>query len=196
MRASTIVATIFLLSAAHFAESQPYVSAQLAFASTEWPGAAPLNGRIDDRALGYGIDFGVGLGRRWGIEVGTYRYGDFDATGTPCARGAVCPAVVTEIGGNNVRILKAALAPRFTIGDDVQIFATFGYYRAKIDTNLALPEAKSRDRGAVLGAGARWYFTNPWSVSLQAMRFDDNLQQLSFGVGWGLRRGRDDNEDE
>ena len=46
----------------------------------------------------------------------------------------------------------------------------------------------------VLGLGARWYFTDPWSVSVQATRFDDNLQQLMFGVGWGLRRNRGDDE--
>ena len=65
------------------------------------------------------------------------------------------------------------------------VFATFGYYRATIDTNLALPEAKSHDSGAVLGAGARWYFADPWSVSLQAVRFDDNLRQLTVGVRLG-----------
>ncbi len=45
-----------------------------------------------------------------------------------------------------------------------------------------------RDSGAVLGVGARWYFRDPWSVSLQGTRFDDNLRQLMLGVGWGLRR--------
>jgi hypothetical protein len=194
VRTPAIIVTALLLAAARVAEGQPYVSAQLGFASAEWPRGAPLNGRIDDRAAGYGVDFGMGFGRRWGFEIGAYGYDDFDATGTPCAGGTACPAVVTEIGGNDIRILKAALAPRFAVGEAVQVFATLGYYRATIDTNLALPEAKARDRGAVLGAGARWYFADPWSVSLQAVRFDDNLRQLTFGVGWGLRRGRNDDD--
>ena len=195
MRAPSIFAAALLLAATRLAGAQPYVSAQLGLASAEWPRNAPLNGRIDDRAAAYGFDVGLGVGRRWAFEIGAYGYNNFDATGTPCAAGAVCPAVVTEIGGNDIRILKAALAPHFAVGEEVQVFATFGYYRATIDANLALPEAKSRDRGAVLGAGARWYFADPWSVSLQAVRFDDNLRQLTVGVGWGLRRARNDDND-
>lgn len=191
MRALWILAAGGLLAAAGLAEGQPYVSAQLGFANADWPRGAPLNGRVDDRALAYGIDFGVAFGRYWGIELGAYGYDDFDATGTPCVSGTVCPQIVTEFGGNDIRIVKAALAPRFEVGQ-VQLIATFGYYRATIDANLALPDARSHDRGAVLGVGARWYFSDPWSVSLQAVRFDSNLQQLMVGVGWGLRRNRDD----
>ena len=194
MRAPTLVAATLLLAVARFAECQPYVSAQLGLASAEWPRGAPLNGQIDDRTTGYGFDFGIGFGRRWAFEIGAYGYDDFDATGTPCAGGAVCPPVVAEIGGNDLKILKAALAPRFAVGE-VEMFGTFGYYRATIDTNLALPEAKADDSGAVLGVGARWYFADPWSVSVQGVRFDDNLRQLMVGVGWGLRRGRNDNDD-
>ena len=91
--------------------------------------------------------------------------------------------------GNDITIFKAALAPRFVIGQ-VRLFGTFGYYQARIDTNLALPDSTQRDRGALLGAGARWYFREPWSVSVQATRFDDNLRQVMFGVGWGLARDR------
>ena len=108
------------------------------------------------------------------------------AQGTPCAGGATCPAVVTEVGGNDITIVKAALAPRFNVGR-VRLFGTFGYYRATVDTNLDLPDAKFHDSGAVLGAGARWYFRDPWSISVQATRFDDNLRQLTLGVGWGLK---------
>jgi hypothetical protein len=70
------------------------------------------------------------------------------------------------------------------------MFATMGYYQATIDANVAAPDTKSRERGAVLGLGARWYFADPWSVSVQATRFDDNLRQLMVGVGWGLRKER------
>src|SRR5262245_23162919 len=185
MRTLTIVATALLFAAPRLADCQPYVSAQLGYASTDWARGAPLNGRIEDNAPGYGVDFGIGFGRRWAFEVGAYGYGGFDASGTPCAAGASCASVVADVTGNDITIFKAALAPRFNIGN-VRLFGTFGYYQARIDTNLALPDATSRDRGAVLGAGARWYFRNPWSISIQGTRFDDNLRQLMIGVGWGL----------
>jgi hypothetical protein len=186
-----MVAACLLSAAPRLADCEPYVSAQLGLASTDWARGAPLNGRIDDRAEGYGVDFGLGFGRRWAFELGAYGYGGFDASGTPCAAGDSCPAVVTEITGNDITIFKAALVPRFNIGN-VRLFGTLGYYQARIDANLALPDATSRDRGAVLGVGARWHFRNPWSISIQATRFDDNLRQLMVGVGWGLTREHTD----
>ena len=186
MRALILVAAGLLFAAPRIAECQPYVTAQLGLASTDWPRGAPLNGHIDDNAAGYGIDFGIGFGERWAFEIGAYGYDDFDATGTPCADGATCAPVTTEIGGNDITIYKAALAPRFIVGK-VRLFGTFGYYQAKIDTDLNLPEADSRDRGALIGVGARWYFRDPWSISVQATRFDDNLRQLMVGVGWGMK---------
>ncbi len=194
MRALTIVAAGMLFAAPRLADCQPYVAAQLGLASTNWPRGAPLNGRIDDNAAGYGIDFGVGFGKRWAFEVGAYGYDDFDATGAPCADGATCTPALTQIGGNDITIYKAALAPRLIVGN-VRLFGTFGYYQAKIDTDLGLPETDSRDRGALLGVGARWYFREPWSVSVQATRFDDNLRQLMVGVGWGMKGLRTERTD-
>jgi hypothetical protein len=194
MRTLSIVAALLLLAGPSIAASQPYVSAELGYASAKWPLDAPLNGRIDDSSLGYGIDFGIGFGKRWAFEVGAYGYDSFDASGTPCADGAACLPVVTDVGGNDITIYKAALAPRFIVGK-VRVFGTFGFYEAKIDTNLALPGASSHDSGAVLGAGARWYFRDPWSITVQAMRFDDNLRQLMFGVGWGLQGLRTEKTD-
>src|SRR5687767_13267041 len=161
MRSFTLVAAGLLLAAPQCGDCEPYVSAQLGIASTDWARGAPLNGRIEDNEAGYGVDFGLAFGKRWAFELGAYGYGGFDASGTPCAAGDSCPTVVTDVTGNDITIFKAALAPRFHIGK-VQLFGTFGYYQARIDTNLALPDATSRDRGAVLGAGARWYFRNPW----------------------------------
>jgi hypothetical protein len=43
--------------------------------------------------------------------------------------------------------------------------------------------------------GVRWYFSTPWSVALEAERFDDNVSQLSIGVGWGFGGGRHDSRD-
>ncbi len=110
-----------------------------------------------------------------------------------CAQLGYANAEWSRSGGNHISILKVALVPTFTVGA-TRLFATLGYYRANIDANLALPDTESTDSGAVVGVGARWYFSDPWSVSVQAMRFDDNLQQLMFGVGWGLRRERDESE--
>jgi hypothetical protein len=189
-----IVAAVLLLAGPRIAQCQPYVTGQLGLASAEWPRGAPLNGRLDDNAFGYGIDFGIGFGKRWAFEVGAYGYDDFDATGAPCADGATCSPALTEVGGNDITIYKAALAPRFIVGN-VRLFGAFGYYQAKIDTGLDLPDAESRDRGAMLGVGARWYFRDPWSISVQATRFDDNLRQLMVGVGWGMRGLRTERTD-
>jgi hypothetical protein len=191
-----VIGFLVLLSIARSVAAEPYVTAQVGYANVEWSRGAPLNGRLDDRGFGLGVDLGFGLGKVWGVELGAYGYESFDARGTPCAGGSICPNVVTEFGGNDVSIIKAALAPQFKIGEDLRLFATMGYYRATIDTNLALPDAKWRDRGAVLGVGARWYFPDPWSVSVQATRLDDNLQQVMFGVGWGLRRDRNGSDDD
>ena len=69
----------------------------------------------------------------------------------------------------------------------MELFARAGYYRADLNVDLGLgAEDKIKQRGLVLGAGARWYFQEPWSVSLHASRFDDNLYQFSVGVGWGI----------
>jgi hypothetical protein len=194
MRAFTPILVASLLAAPRLVAAQPYVTAQLGYASAQWPVGAPLNGRIDDDALGVGIDLGVGFGRRWAFELGAYGYTEFDARGTPCAEGSSCAPIVTEIGGTDITILKAALAPRFEVGN-VRLFATFGYYRATIDTHLDLPDAEFRDSGAMLGAGARWFFKDPWSVSVQGTRFDDNLRQLMVGVGWGVAPRRNDPTD-
>jgi hypothetical protein len=192
MNAGTAIAAVGLMGCLPLAaNAEPYVSAQLGLANVEWPQGSPVNGTIDDRGFGYGVDVGFGFGRRWAVELGAYGYEDFDARGTPCAPGATCSGAVTEFGGNAVSLVKVALAPRFTIGE-VRLFATMGFYRAKIDVNVDAPDTRLRDEGAVLGLGARWYFADPWSVSVQATRFDDNLRQIMFGVGWGLRKERHD----
>jgi hypothetical protein len=41
--------------------------------------------------------------------------------------------------------------------------------------------------------GARWYFREPWSVSLEGSRLDDNIYQIAVGAGWGLRLGSESN---
>ena len=114
------------------------------------------------------------------------RYASFDGQGTPCAAGSVCTPVVQPIGNNDMTIYKAAVVPRFEIGD-VRLFGRLGYYRANIDANIAPPDSDFDEDGVLVGLGVRWYFSEPWSVSVEASRFDDNVRQIAVGFGWGLR---------
>ena len=184
--AFALLTSSLLLPAAAF--SQPYVSAKLAYAAADFPLDAPYNGVVDDNSLALGVDIGFGFGRNWAVEIGAARYDSFDGTGTPCVEGEVCTLVVRPIEGNDMTLYHAALVPRIAAGD-ARFFARVGYYRANIDTNIGLPGASDfHEDGLMLGVGARWYFEDPWSVSLEATRFDDNVRQISVGFGWGLRR--------
>jgi hypothetical protein len=118
--------------------------------------------------------------------VAWHGYGNFDGRATPCPIGSICPQVVSDVSGIDVNILSLSVVPRFEIGD-VQAFAKAGYYRAKIDAEIGLPNDDFRENGLLIGAGLRWYFDEPWSVSLEATRHDDNLYQVTVGFGWGLR---------
>lgn len=167
---------------------QPYASAKIAYAGADLPVGAPYNGVIDDNSLGLGVDVGFGFGRNWALEIGAARYGSFDGRGTPCVTGDTCTLAIRPIEGNDMSIYSAALVPRFSAGD-ARFFARVGYYRANVDTNVDLPGADDfHEDGLLLGAGVRWYFRDPWSISLEATRFDDNVRQLAVGFGWGLRR--------
>jgi hypothetical protein len=178
--------------------SQPYFSANLGWASADFPIEAPFNGLADDSAPSYGLDFGVGLGS-WAIEVGANGYGNIDGRAAPCAIGTVCAAVVTQESVDQT-IYEAALVRRFTVRN-FELFGKAGYYRAKIDTDIPFDESDFNERGLVLGIGARWYFEAPWSVSIEGTRYDDNVSQLSVGFGWGLGfkdkdRGFNDGDDD
>lgn len=187
MKTPVVTLTLLLLvPAAAFA--QPYASAKVAYAGADFPLDSPYNGVIDDNSPGLGVDVGFGFGRHWAVEIGAARYGSFDGRGTPCVAGDVCTLAIRPIDGNDMTIYNAALVPRFTAGD-ARFFARVGYYRANIDANIALPGADDfHEDGLMLGAGVRWYFEDPWSISLEATRFDDNVRQLAVGFGWGLRR--------
>lgn len=39
---------------------------------------------------------------------------------------------------------------------------------------------------AGIRAVASWYVSEPWSVSLEASRFDDHVYQIGVGFGWGI----------
>jgi hypothetical protein len=186
MKTPIILLALSLLPA--LASGQPYVAAKVSYAAADFPLGAPYNGVIDDNAPALGVDIGFGFGQHWAVEVGGARYGSVDGTGTPCVEGAVCTQVVRPIEGNDMTLYHAALVPRISAGE-ARFFARVGYYRANIDTNISLPGSGDfHEDGLMLGVGARWYFQDPWSISLEATRFDDNIRQISVGFGWGLRR--------
>jgi hypothetical protein len=175
-----------LLAAPTFALAQPYASVQLGYASADFPLGPPYNGVVDDNAPMLGVEAGVAFGK-WGAEIGFHDYGSFDGFGTPCPDGAVCPQVTQQLNGNNQTLWKLALMRRFEVGN-VRLFGKAGYYRAHLKSNVSLPDSDFSPDGVMLGAGIRWYFSAPWSLSLEAERFDDNVSQISVGFGWGFGR--------
>jgi hypothetical protein len=179
---------------------QPYFSANVGWASADFPIEAPFNGLADDSAPAYGIDFGVGLGS-WAVELGANGYGNVDGRAAACAVGTVCALVVTEESVDQT-IYDVGLVRRFTIRN-FQLYGKAGYYRANIDTTIPFPDSDFSERGLMLGIGARWYFEAPWSLSIEGTRYDDNVSQLSIGFGWGLGFkdkdrgfGNDDDDDD
>ena len=186
MKTAVVLSLVAALGFPKLASAQPYVEAQLGFSSADFSLSQPFNGIVDDNSVAYGLNFGVGFTPRWAAEVAWRGYGNFDGRATPCAIGTACNQVVSDVSGVDVNIVSLALVPRFEIGD-VQAFAKAGYYRANINTDVGLPDDDFRENGLLIGAGVRWYFQEPWSVSLEATRHDDNLYQIMFGIGWGLR---------
>ena len=169
------------------ANSQPYASAQLGWAHADFPLGAPFNGYVRDGGLTYGVDAGVGFARVWAAEIGFDGYDSFHGQAIPCPVHTSCAPTATPQSVNQ-RLYDAFAVRRFTI-KDVRLFAKAGYYHAKINTDVPLPDAQFTGSGLALGIGLRWYFTAPWSVSLEATRFDDNVSQIVVGVGWGLGIG-------
>jgi hypothetical protein len=171
------------ISPAAFSQ-QPYVSANLGWASADFPLRVPFGGAVDDSAETYGIDFGVGFGERWGFELGWNGYGDFSGSAAACAAGVPCSPAVAE-GSVDESVSEASLVRHFNVRN-MWLYGKAGYYRAKIDTTLPFPDTDFSESGLVLGVGLRWYFAAPWGLSFEATRFDDNVSQLSVGFGWGL----------
>jgi hypothetical protein len=180
-----------LLAAPSIAFSQPYASVQLGYARADFPLGPPYNGVVDDNAPMLGVEAGLAFGK-WGGEIGFHDYGSFDGFGTPCPDGGVCPPITQQISGNNQTLWKLALVRRFEIGQ-VRLFGKAGYYRANLKSNVSLSDSDFSPDGLMIGAGVRWYFSAPWSLSLEGERFDDNVSQISLGFGWGF--GRDRRED-
>jgi outer membrane protein with beta-barrel domain len=184
MRPALLIVSLLFSAAAY---SQPYASAHLGWAHADFPLGAPFNGYARDSSLMYGVDVGVGIGHRWAAELGFNSYDTFDGEAVPCAAGAQCAPIATQQSVNQ-RLYDAFAVRRFTI-KDVRLFAKAGYYNATIHTDVPLADAHFHESGLALGIGLRWYFTAPWSVSLETTRYDDNLNQIVVGVGWGLGIG-------
>jgi hypothetical protein len=188
---TALLSFLTLLAAPTLALAQPYASVQLGYATADFPLGAPYNGVVDDHAPMLGVEGGIAFGK-WGGEIGFHDYGSFHGFGTPCPDGAVCAPITQQISGNDETLWKFALVRRFEIGN-VRLFGKAGYYRAHMKSNVNLPDADFNPDGVMLGAGVRWYFSAPWSLSLEGERFDDNVSQISVGFGWGF--GRDARED-
>ena len=186
MKAAALLATGAALAFSRDAGAQVYIEAQVGYSSADFSLNEPFNGVVDDNSIAYGLNLGVGFAPRWAAEVSWRGYGNFDGLATPCAAGSVCTLAVNKVSGIDVNVVALSVVPRFEIGN-VQAFAKAGWYRASIDTDIGLPDDDFRENGLVVGAGLRWYFDEPWSVSLEATRHDDNLYQITVGFGWGLR---------
>jgi hypothetical protein len=183
---TSLLVLLGLLAAPSIALAQPYATIQLGYARADFPLGPPYNGVVDDKAPTFGGEAGYAFGK-WGGEIGFYDYGSFDGFGTPCPDGQACSQVTQQIDGNNQTLWKLALVRRFEIGN-VRLFGKAGYYRAKLKSNVDLPDSDFSPDGVMLGAGVRWYFDAPWSLSLEGERFDDNVSQITLGFGWGFGR--------
>jgi hypothetical protein len=180
-----LLALVALLASPTLAFSQPYANVQLGYAHADFPVGAPYNGVVKDSAPMIGIEGGYAFDK-WSAEVGIDTYGSLDGFGTPCFGSTVCAPVTRDINGNDQTLWKVSAVRRIDIGD-WRLFAKGGYYHATLKTNV--PNGDSHPDGFLLGVGVRWYFSTPWSVALEAERFDDNVSQLSVGIGWGFGGG-------
>lgn len=184
------VLILLCCSASGVAFGEVYATAELGYASADFNLGSPYNGVIDDRSMTVGAEVGFTIKKRFAIELGVNKYNSLDGRATPCAAGAVCPNVVVPTGSNDILAYSVALIPHIEL-DNVVLFAELGYYHAKIDTEIGIPGGDFTEDGVIAGVGARWYFKEPWSVSLETSRLDDNIHQIALGVGWGMRPGRD-----
>jgi hypothetical protein len=167
---------------------QVYAGAELGYASADFSLGAPYNGVVDDRSMSLGAEVGFSIRERFALELGVTKFGSFDGRATPCAPGMTCTLIVLPTGSNDVTAYNISLIPHIELAD-VELYAELGYYGMRIDTEIGLPDSDFRERGALLGVGARWYFREPWSLSLEAVRYDDKVYQIALGAGWGLRLG-------
>lgn len=175
--------------------AQVYAELELGYANADMNLGSPYNGIVDDRATVVGVDLGLNLGSRWALEAGLNKYNSFDGRATPCAPGDVCLNAVIPTGSNDVTSYSLALVPHFEV-KGVILFAELGYYSADIDTEIGIADDDFTEDGVMIGGGVRWYFNEPWSVSLEATRMDENIYQMSVGIGWGLRFGKDNDRSD
>jgi hypothetical protein len=187
------VLTILCCAVSGAAFGEVYATAELGYANADFNLGSPYNGVVDDRAMTVGAEIGFSIKQRFALELGVNKYNSFGGRATPCAPGAICSNAVVPTGSNDVLAYSIALIPHIEL-DKVVLFAELGYYHADIDTEIGIPGDDFTEDGIIAGLGARWYFRDPWSVSLETTRLDDNIYQIAFGVGWGVRSGRDEDD--
>lgn len=166
--------------------AQPYVGAQVGYANGKFTLGAPYNGTIDDGSMMLGIAGGVGFGPRWAVEGAAQIYNGFDGRATPCPGGEICSQLVQNVDDNNLTVYRLALVRRAFIGK-AQIYGQAGYYHARLDTRIPLPDDDFTENGLVLAAGVRWDIREPWSVLVEISRLDNHVSQLGIGMGVGIR---------
>lgn len=168
---------------------QPYLTAKIGYGNADFNLGEPYNGVIDDGSVSYGFDAGIGFGERLAFEFGASGYGGFDGSASPCLGGQTCTPAIVPADDNDIVTYTLAVVPRMTL-TNVELFGKVGYFRADVETDTSLGRFDFKQRGLLLGAGARWYFQEPWSVSIQASRFDDKIYQFTVGAGWGFPASR------
>lgn len=168
--------------------SQFYVGADVGYASAEFGLGEPYNGLVDDNSFVFGAGLGYGVRENVAAEISWYGYSNFEGLALPCPPGEECPPPVQQVttSGNDIGMLTVAAVPRMTFGDadEFELFGNVGYYRARVDTDIAVPDSEFSRRGVVLGVGARWEVSEPWNVHIEANRFGDRMSQFTVGFGW------------
>jgi hypothetical protein len=162
---------------------QPYASVTLGWAKANFSLGSPYNGSVDDGSLTYGLEAGLGFGDHWGGELALNRYNEFDGRANLCAPATVCAPTITDQPVDEW-LWHLAIVRRFTVGN-FRFFGKAGYYHANINTSIPYEPSDFHENGLMLGIGTRWYFKSPWNVSIEGVRYDDNVTQFLVGVGWG-----------
>lgn len=174
---------LLLAVAGGTASADPYATVRLGYADADLSLDAPYNGSIDDQGPAYGVNLGYRLSDLLAVELGATRFDDLDGRATPCPTGQICTLVIRDVPDNEVDTWSASLLPSLRMGD-VALFGRAGYYRAEIDTRIPFANNEFTGDGWLLGGGARWRFSDTWSLALEASAYEDRLSQVGVTVGW------------
>lgn len=192
--AAGLISGSLALGAALPGYAQLYAGAKLGYANADFTLGGRYNGVVDDGAFVYGLGVGYGITEYVSIEGNWYGYSNFSGRAAPCPVDGPCPPPTEQVPtrGNDVNMLALSMTPRLAFGNIGEIYGNLGCYQMNIDTRIA---DRFKRRGLVIGAGARWEFSEPWSVHIDAKRFGDRMYQFGVGFGWHaqpLRRRQQD----